>query len=102
MACAGKRFRMMCENCYHIYSPRMSFINYWRWSENGDPKWRRVFWFLNIIFFLLATPVSAEILTENLPLFGGCWGCMHGCTRQQSIDACGRDPGPATQEQVDC
>jgi hypothetical protein len=39
---------------------------------------------------------------EDLPLHGTCWACMHGCTRAENIKNCGLDPGPATQEQVDC
>ena len=34
-------------------------------------------------------PVSAD-----MPLYGTCWDCMHGCTRQQNIDKCGLDPLP--------
>jgi len=52
----------------------------------------------------LFTPAAAEELTkaEDLPVHGTCWACMHGCTRKQNIENCGRDPGPTTQDQADC
>jgi hypothetical protein len=29
---------------------------------------------------------------DSAPVFGTCWGCMHGCTREQNIKVCGLDP----------
>ena len=57
-----------------------------------------------LVLVLLSSVAAARDLTlaEDLPVHATCWGCMHGCTRQQNIDVCGRDPGPTTQEQVDC
>jgi hypothetical protein len=28
------------------------------------------------------------------PIYGTCWGCMHGCSWQTNIEICGRDPRP--------
>jgi len=34
----------------------------------------------------------SKITTSPAPTFGNCWPCMHGCTREENIRLCGKEP----------
>lgn len=33
-------------------------------------------------------------VSGDRPIYGTCWGCMHGCTAAENIKICGTDPMP--------
>ncbi len=59
--------------------------------------------FLAVALCLAATQAMADhalqdgkkqrnAVSDASPIYGSCWGCMHGCTWQENISICGIDP----------
>lgn len=37
-------------------------------------------------------PLTRPTSQNPAPTYGSCWSCMHGCTREESIRVCGKEP----------
>lgn len=47
-----------------IYSPEMSFVEYWRWAKEHDPKWRHGI-ILTCVFLVITVGAALAAIFNN-------------------------------------